>query len=136
MTSHPPPNEQLDRLRHSFPGRTLPSGFYADFARMSDAEMRGLVDASIISTAKHLNRILEDETLDDEEAIESMIDHVLGYLRLVALGCIAFAPDGIGRVYRVDSPGATPEEEAAIDHRLAAARPSVFEALQQLVNPQ
>jgi hypothetical protein len=55
---------------------------------------------------------------------------------LLTLGGIAFAPDGIGRVYRVDSPGATPEEEAAIDHRLAVARPLVFEALQQLVNPQ
>lgn len=136
MTSHPPPNEQLDRLRDSFPGRTLPPDFYADFPRMSDAEMRGLVDASIMSTAKHLHRILEEATLDDEKAIESMIEHVLGYLRLVALGCVAFAPDVIGRVFRVDSPGATPEEEAAIDHRLAAVRPLVFEALQQLVNPQ
>lgn len=137
MPSNPPPTEeQIERLRRAFPGRTLPPEFYADFPRMIDTEMQGLIDAAIMSTAKHLNRIVEDETLDDEEAIEGMIDHVLGYLRLVALGNIAFAPDGLGRVFRVDSPGPTPEEEAAIDRRLAAARPMVLDALRRHADPQ
>ncbi|MGV8038599.1 MAG: hypothetical protein AB2L07_00445 [Thermoanaerobaculaceae bacterium] len=57
-------------------------------------------------------------------------------LRLVALGCIVFPSDGVGRVVRVDSPGPTPDEEAAIERRLAAIRPMVLDALDAVMGEE
>lgn len=136
MTDTPTPQELDERARRLFPGRTLPPGFYADFPALNDARMRALVDASIMSTADRLTSMLEDESLDDVDAIERMIDHVVDYLRLVALGCLVFHPDGTDRAYRVDSPGPTPEEEAAIERRLAAIRPMVLDALDAVMGEE
>ncbi|MGV8038595.1 MAG: hypothetical protein AB2L07_00425 [Thermoanaerobaculaceae bacterium] len=136
MTDTPTHEELEERARRLFPGRTLPPGFYADFPALDEVEMRGLVDASIMSTADRLTSILEDESLDDADAIDRMIDHVVDYLRLVALGCVVFPSDGVGRVVRVDSPGPTPEEEAAIERRLAAIRPVILDALDAVMGEE
>lgn len=137
MTGTPPPTtDAAERFRRTLPGRTLPPDFYADFVQLDDTAMRSLIDASIMSAAERLNRIFKDDTLDDHAAMERMTDEIMGLLRLVARGNMAFAADGIGRIYRVDSPAPTPAEEAAIERRLTAARPLVSLAITQHLEPQ
>ncbi|HNX49960.1 MAG TPA: hypothetical protein PLS53_15380 [Thermoanaerobaculaceae bacterium] len=131
-----PTAEQAAQLRQAFPVRHLPPGFYSSFARLDPDEQRGLVDASLIATAKHLDRICSDPSLDDEQAIEAMTDHVIGFLRLVALGNIALDKDLAGRVYRTDPPGPSPEETKSIEDCLHNLRPVVLEALKQHAWPE
>lgn len=137
MTGTPPPtDDRAERVRRAFPGRTLPSDYYTDFAQLDDTTMETLIDASIMSAAERLNRIYQDDTIDDATAMERMTDEIMHHLRMISRGFMAFTPDGIGRIYRVDSPRPSPAEEAAMDRRIAAARPLVSLTLAQHLEPQ